>query len=455
MTSGAPTRASVLIIGGGLAGLAAASALAQPASHFEPEECRGQGFQITILESRQRLGGRASSFTDASTGQLIDACQHVTMGCCTRFAHFCRTVGIDHLLAPQPMLNFMTPDRRVSSFGPDPLPAPLHLARSLLRAHYLTFVDKLRIGWGMFSLMCADPRCDEPLLPWLKRKWQNDRTIERFWGVVLVSALNETIDRLGLKYARKVFRDGFLADRKGFEVFIPTVPLARLYGDELQAWFGKQGIAVEINAGVSGIEVQDRRVAALRLRDGRRLTADWYVSAVPFERLLDLLPGELVDSLEYFGDLRRLEVSPITSVHLWFDRPVMNLPHAVLVDCLGHWVFNRGQSAPGEHYLQVVISAAHSLKGVRREEIEGRVAEELRQLFPAAKQSALVRVRVVTEHRATFSAVPGVDRWRPLQESPMANLVVAGDWTATGWPATMEGAVRSGYLAAEAILKKT
>src|SRR5688572_17604870 len=184
---------SVLIIGGGLAGLAAAAALAP------------RGLRVTVLESRARLGGRAGSFTDPATGQLVDACQHVSMGCCTNLAHFLETVGVAHLLEPQPVLYFMTPDRRVSRFKADPWPAPLHLGRALASSHYLTALDKLRIAWGMVALVRADPGRDVPFLPWLMRHGQNDRTVERFWGVVLTSALNETVDRIGLRYARKVF----------------------------------------------------------------------------------------------------------------------------------------------------------------------------------------------------------------------------------------------------------
>jgi uncharacterized protein with NAD-binding domain and iron-sulfur cluster len=200
---------------------------------------------------------------------------------------------------------------------------------------------------------------------------------------------------------------------------------------------------------VAGGEVQ-----GLELRDGSTTKADWYVAAVPFDRLLGLLPAELVEAEPYFGNLRRLDTSPITSVHVWYDRPVVDLPHAVLVDCVGQWVFNRGAVAAGEHYLQVVVSAARQFRGLGHDEVQRRVLAELAHLFPRAAAANVLRARVVTEHAATFSAVPGVDRWRPAQASPLRNLLVAGDWTATGWPATMEGAVRSGYLAAEALLAR-
>jgi squalene-associated FAD-dependent desaturase len=436
------THDKVIIAGGGLAGLAAATALAP------------RGFQVTVLESRNRLGGRAASFVDAATGQLLDNCQHVSMGCCTNFAHFCRTLGIDHLLQAQPCLHFMTPDGKFSRFQADRLPAPLHLARAFLGAHYLTLAEKMRLVWALLILRHAPPAGDPPFLEWLLQHRQTRRTIDRFWSVVLTSALNEGIDRVGLVPARKVFVDGFLRRRHGCRIDLPAVPLSKLYGDELKAWFENHGVQVLHNAAVKRFEIDQGAIRTLTLRTGETMAADWYVSAVPFSRLLEIFPEPLVEREPYFANLRNLETSPITSVHLWFDRLVMSLPHVVLLDSVGQWVFNRGQSGPGEHYLQVVVSAAREFRGLGHDEVQRRIHDELIRLFPLVATAALVRGRVVTEHAATFSVVPGVDRWRPKQASPIPNLLVAGDWTQTGWPATMESAVRSGYLAAEALLER-
>jgi squalene-associated FAD-dependent desaturase len=432
----------VVVIGAGLAGLAATAALAE------------RGFQVTLLEARGRLGGRAGSFTDAASGQVLDACQHVSMGCCTNFADFCRTVGVSHLFRTERRLFFMTPDRRVSTLAADRLPAPLHLARAFLRAHYLTLTEKARVAWGLGCLRLAGADADPPFLDWLQRHGQTPRTVERFWGVVLTSALNEAPDRVGLRYARKVFVDAFLRHRRGFEVEVPAVPLGRLYGDELLAWLDQHGVRLLLGRAARALRLRGLRAQGVELRDGGAVGGDWYVAAVPFDRLLDLLPPDPVGRLPAFAALRHLETSPITSVHLWYDRPVTDLPHVVLVGCVGQWLFNRGESAPGEHYVQVVVSAARAFRSLGHEEVRRRIADELVRLFPAAAAATPLRARVVTEHAATFSAVPGVDRWRPAQLSPIDNLFLAGDWTATGWPATMEGAVRSGYLAAEALLAR-
>jgi squalene-associated FAD-dependent desaturase len=434
-------RPSVLIVGGGLAGLAAATALAS------------RGLRVALVEARGRLGGRASSFTDTATGQLLDTCQHVSMGCCTNFAHFCRTVGISHLLEPQKRLYFMTPDRRTSIFSAGPWPAPFHLSLSFLGAHYLSPTEKLRVAWGLARLQHHNPDDDVPFQAWLESHRQTPRTIERFWGLVLTSALNETPERVGLRYARKVFVDGFLRHRRGFEVELPRVPLGRLYGEELARWLRIRQVTVQLNSAPRSVCFSGDSVDSLETRGGETLKADWYVAAVSFDRLLEMLPGDVVERHACFANLRKLETSPITSVHLWYRAPITELPHVVLVGCLGQWLFNRGMTAAGEQYVQVVVSAARRFRGLGNEEIQKQIGAELEKLFPAAV-GGLLRSRVVTEHAATFSAVPGVDRWRPGQQTPIGNLFLAGDYTATGWPATMEGAVRSGYLAAEALLEK-
>ncbi|MGL4554930.1 MAG: hydroxysqualene dehydroxylase, partial [Gemmataceae bacterium] len=208
---------------------------------------------------------------------------------------------------------------------------------------------------------------------------------------------------------------------------------------EMLASLGRLGVEVRFNAAVRRFVI-DGRVRGVELRDGTAIDAETVVSAVPWHRLLTMLPADVIDAHPAFANLRRLEASPITSVHLWTDRRLTELPHVVLIGCVGQWLFAR----PG-NYLQVVVSASRGLRALGGDETRRRVVEELTRLFGPFE---VARSRVVTEAAATFSAVPGVDGWRPGQRSPVPGLLLAGDWTRTGWPATMEGAVRSGYLAA-------
>jgi uncharacterized protein with NAD-binding domain and iron-sulfur cluster len=265
-------------------------------------------------------------------------------------------------------------------------------------------------------------------------------------------------------HARKVFLDGFLRNREGFQMEIPLVPLGELYGTRLETWLRAHDIEVRLTTGVRSIEPDGKAVA---LRSGERITTDFVVLAVPFDRIRGLLPNDLAARIPGLAGLDTLRASPITGVHLWFDRPVCPLDHVVTVGRLIQWVFNHtaiqgravptvGSAGEGENqgqYLQLVISAAYDLLPLDNAAILAAVLAELAEIWPDARSARLLRSWVVTEHGATFAVRPGVDAHRPPQRTPVAELFLAGDWTATGWPATMEGAVRSGYLVAEGILQ--
>jgi squalene-associated FAD-dependent desaturase len=442
----------VVIVGGGLAGLSAAAALA------------GRGLRITLLESRPRLGGRASSFQDPATGELVDNCQHVSMACCTNLADFCRRVGTASLFRRESAVDFLGPDGRLSRLAAGPLPAPFHLAGSFLRARYLSLTDKLRVAYGLARLRMArvrreSPGASESFADWLLRHGQTIRTINLYWATVLVSALNERLEQMDIGHARKVFLDGFLRNRDAFRIELPLVPLGELYGTRLEAWLGAHDVEVRLTTGVRGVAEDARGVV---LRSGEQIGADFLVLAVPFDRVRGLLPAALAARIPGLAGLDGMQAAPITGVHLWFDRPVCPLPHVVTVGRLIQWVFNhtaiQGRAAGAEganpgQYLQLVISAAYDLLALDRAAILDLVLTELAEIWPAARTARLLRSWVVTEHGATFAVRPGIEALRPPQRTPVAGLFLAGDWTATGWPATMEGAVRSGYRAAEAILQ--
>jgi squalene-associated FAD-dependent desaturase len=457
-----PPPPHVIIIGGGLAGLAVASSLVD------------RGLRITLLESRPRLGGRASSFTDPVTGDQVDNCQHVSMACCTNLADFCRRVGIDHLFRREPAVVFLSPEGRVSRMKAGIPPAPFHLTGSFAAANYLGWRDKLRVAYGLARLALGrDDRPGESFEAWLKRHRQNARTIDRFWSTILVSALNERLDRMDVGHARKVFVDGFLSQRHGFEMELPLVPLGELYGTRLETWLRDRGVEVRLTTGVRSVHFDDDgSLKGVVMRTGNPIAADFVVVAVSFDRVSSLFTKDIAGTLPGLTMAGTLKSSPITGVHLWFDRPVCPYDHVVTPGRLVQWVFNhtaiQGRSAPGTigpgpadesgssqgaQYLQIVISASYGLLELDKTAIRDAVLADLAEIWPEAMKARLLRWWVVTEHGATFAVRPGVDVSRPPQRTPIDGLFLAGDWTDTGWPATMEGAVRSGYLAAQGILK--
>lgn len=445
-----PAPPHVVIVGGGLAGLAAASCLVE------------RGLRITLLESRPRLGGRASSFNDPATGELVDNCQHVSMVCCTNLADFCHRLGLSHLFRREPEVVFLGTDGRISHLKAGILPAPFHLAGSFLRAKYLTWTEKLRVAYGLFRLTSSRrDRAGESFADWLRRNGQTPRTIARYWATVLVSALNERLESMDVAHARKVFLDGFLRERTGYQMELPLVPLGDLYGTRLENWLAIKGVSVRKTTGVRSVETDDDgAIAQVVLRSGEVIPADFVVLTVPFDRTRAILGSELAARIPTLASIDAIKASPITGVHLWFNRVICPYDHVVIVDRLVQWVFNHtaiqgrrpGESDQGQ-YLQIVISASYDLLNSDNVAIRDAVLADLAAIWPESRAAILLRWWVVTEHGATFAVRPGIDAIRPPQRTSVDGLFLAGDWTATGWPATMEGAVRSGYLAAEEVLR--
>jgi squalene-associated FAD-dependent desaturase len=416
---------SAIVIGGGLAGLSAAAALG------------GAGFRVEVFESRPFLGGRATSFPllqseDASV--LIDNCQHVLLRCCVNLLDFYTRLGVRDSIRFYREFYFIEPGGRVSKLRRGALPAPLHFTGSFLGLQFLDLKDKLAIARGLLALRRERTRRDDldriTMLDWLREKGQTPRAIERFWQQVLVSAINEDIGRMAARHGFQVFWLGFLASAEGYEMGVPAIPLGELYRAEL--WQSAGDISLRMRAPVERIDPDGI------LAGGERHTADYYICALPFERLPALgLPAPA------------FEHSPITGIHLWFDRPVTDLPHATLLDRTVQWMFNKSEG----RYLQLVVSASRELSARSRADIVAMAVGELGEFFPRAREAKLEKAHVIKEVRATFSAAPGTEALRPPAETSLPNLFLAGDWTRSGWPATMEGAVRSGYLAAEAVAR--
>jgi len=409
-----------------LAGMAAAVALAEA------------GFKVQLFESRAAPGGRASSFAPQEGGEPIDNCQHILLRCCTNLLDFYARLGVRDLIRFHREFNFLERGGRLSRLRAGPWPAPWHLVGSFLRLHFLSATDKLAVLRGLRALRRESARHDLDgftMSDWLKRQRQPPSAIGRFWRPVLASAVNEEPERMAAAHAFQVFRLAFLGDRCAFELGVPTVPLSRLYDRQLS------GVEIQLRTPVQRVVVRGGVTAGAVVNSEFR-QADHVVLAVPPDRVPALAP-------ELELDLTRFEFVPITGIHLWFDCPVTDLPHATLVESPVHWVFNKA----GGRYLLAVVSASRGLVEMSREEVVTLAQREVEDYLPAARAARLERAHVIKELRATFSARPGMEAHRPSAETHIRGLYLAGDWTRTGWPATMESAVRSGYLAAEAVTR--
>ncbi len=430
---------SVAVIGGGLAGLSAACALADA------------GYRLTLFERRPYLGGRASSYEHPGTGEVVDNCQHVLLGCCTNLIAFYRRLGVEDKIQWFDRLNFIEPGGAVSVLSPTWLPAPFHNTPSFMRAHFLDLGDKDAIARALLPLIHGLPiDTEENFLTWLERHWQTPRAIERFWKPVLVSALNEDLDRMSVHYAAQVFRESFLKSPQAGRMGVPRVPLTELYaaaGDYIR----RRGGEVRLRAAVEAIAMNNDHVGVRGT--GAALLFDAVISAVPFDAVAKMLPSDS-SSQPLRAMLAQFEHSPITGIHLWFDREITGLPHAVLLDRTIQWMFHKSQlqDRKGEgSYVELVVSSSKSLVEKGRQEIIDLALQELEEFLPAVAEARLLKATVIKEVHATYSAQPLSDLYRPANTTPWPRVFLAGDWTASGWPATMEGAVRSGLLAAEAL----
>jgi squalene-associated FAD-dependent desaturase len=445
------TQATVAVAGGGLAGLAAACALAD------------SGFRVTVFERRPYLGGRASSYQHPGTGEVVDNCQHVLFRSCTNLIEFYERIGVDQQIRWYDQMTFVEPGGRATVMRASPLPAPLHTAPSFVSFPFLTAADKFAIARAMVPLtMTVQRDTGESFENWLQQHRQTPGAIERFWKPILISALSEDLDRVSISSAAQVVRES-MKSPGARHMGVPTIPLTALYnaaGDYIQARGGR----LQFRHSLETFQVGSSQVE-LRVGEGDEVF-DYLVLALPFEGLDRVLP-ETPQAAPLREMLSHFESSPITGIHLWFDREISDLDHAVLLDRTIQWMFHKSRIQPirsqsgngtgtdvGGSYVELVVSSSKSLIGQSRTEIVDLALRELREFFPAAREASLVKSAVIKEIHATYSPRPGIDAYRPASATAWPRVFLAGDWTATGWPATMESAVRSGYLAAEALTRR-
>ncbi len=442
---------AVAVIGGGLAGLAVAVRLADA------------GYRPIVIESRKMLGGRATSVVDPRNNQTIDNCQHVLMGCCTNLIDLYDRLGVLDDIQWHRTLYWTRDGSEVSVMKAGWLPAPLHMSVSFMRMKLFDARQRRHIARAMWRIIRMGPGdrfawSERTFAEFLESCAQPDAIVNQFWDVVVTSACNVDVHHVGAAYALQVFQQGFLEHRWSYTMGLATVPLVNLY-DAAGVQLRDKGGTIMLGTSARSISFDGARVTGVVTASGF-VDAAAVVSAVPFDRLDKLVSATTRDADTRLRDLAKLSVSPILGVHLWFDQPVMKLPHLVLVDAGVQWLFNKGTDPNGRQHVHAVISAASDWMALSEQQITEKVVADIHRGLPGSIGIKPILTRCIKEKRATFAATPGADAFRPpVAPAPargpaIENLYLAGDWCDTGWPATMEGAVRSGYAAAAAVCER-
>jgi squalene-associated FAD-dependent desaturase len=420
------------------------------------------GHPVTVVERRPYLGGRAYSFVDKETGCQLDNGQHVFLGCCTSYIRFLDEIGTLGQTYRQRFLRIEVrngPSRR-GVLKALPLPPPLHLLPSFLRYPHIGWWEKLRavpvLLWLWRASFRKRPELEmESFYDWLRRHGQSERSIDNFWDLIIIPTLNDSSRHASAAMGFMVFQDGLLRDSHGADVGYARTGLSEVMGTAMEERLRERGANLLLGRTVSRLLTNDTSaVTGVELAGGERLKADWYVSALTSDVLMEVLPPALREQPQ-FAPAAEHTWSPIVDLHIWYDRPVADFDFAAFVESPVQWVFNKSritdQEERSEQYLCVSLSGAWEFWPLSKQELQELFTKELQRVLPKAKEANVTRFLVVKEQKATFRSLPGVSAFRLPSKTPLANLFLAGDWTDTGWPSTMEGAVRSGETAAESV----
>lgn len=461
-----PRRRRVAVTGGGVAGIAASLRLAE------------LGCEVELFERRRHLGGRARSFVHSQGEGWIDTCCHLALGCCREFLDFAHRCGILPLFSHETRIPFVVPGGRAFTLRQWPwLPAPFHLLPAFAGLGFLTIRERLALAVSLRRLVRGEGDTGETIAAWLERHAVPRHAVERFYFPVLVSAAGDTLDRIPLPLARQLMREAFFEQPGGHNLLLPRCSLTELFDVHAGRALTRRGVVIRRNTPVEKIELVNGATSRGRFRlaigsDAPPADYDAVVPAVPPHAVGKLLSEPLKQRLALPTDGDLWPYGWIAAVHLWFDRPCFALPHAALLDAPAQWVFRPAflrsgsvdsrratrenaaadTSRPG-WYVQAVISAAQRLVPPMRTRLLDEVTAQLRRCFPRCRDAEVVASRVVIEKQAILLPCAEVERRRPAQLTAVHGLALAGDWTTTGWPSTMEGAVRSGHTAAELVIQ--
>jgi len=439
-------RYDVAVIGGGLAGLAASVSLVE------------RGLRVALLEARPELGGRCYSYTDEATGDVVENGQHILLGAYHSTLRYLDMIGTGDLLTVKTrlVLPFHHPEKHFASFSVGHLPSPLHITSGLLRFSLLSFRERQSLLAVGRALVGWDRKTESELsnltvLEWLRKLRQSDEAVRCLWSPIAVSVMNETAERSSALLFARSLRLAFLGTKRDSSILIPSVGQTELYVRGAEKLLEESGAEILRGTEAAAIEMEGPAAAGVRLRSGRVVSSDRVISCVPHYALSRLLPGALRRS-EPFSHLGAFGSVPIVSIHLWFDGDFMETEYLGLISRRVQWVFNRRrilkERGGPEGYLSAVISGAREFVDMTKSQLVSIALEDITGTFPGSRKVKLVHSVVIKEKRATYSPGNDVERLRPRPVTPVGNLFLAGDWTDTGLPPTIEGAVASGFRAA-------
>jgi len=438
----------VLIIGGGFAGLAAGVALAEA------------GKRVCLLEQKPHLGGRARSLRDPTTGSIVDNGQHLFMGCYHSTILFLKTIGTLDRLHFQPRLAVPFLDRsgRLTRLDCPDLPSPWHLLLGVLRSGSFSFRQKLevlRLGKDLRSAgTTSSPTSSESVTAWLSRRGQSEGLQRNFWDLLCIAAMNEDPRIASAQLFERVLRLALFSSPADSRQGIARVGLSECYTAAATAYIEARGGSVQTGRSVKQLLMSEDACRGVDLGAGEIIEGSQVISAVPWQQLAAVLPADLLRTEPFFAGALALRPAPIISINLWFDAPITDLELVGLRGTTIQWLFDKSRILGAtDHYVSLVLSGAHDHVSRSKEELLAIALRDLGEALPAVRKAKLLHSLIIKERFATFSPSPEAETLRPPARTPIKGLYLAGDWTATGLPATIEGAVQSGYTAARELLQ--
>ena len=450
-----PDAPRVAIVGGGLAGLATAV------------RCTILGFNVRLFEKRAYLGGRAFSFVDRETNVEIDNGQHVYLGACTAFRAYLKDIDALESVHEQDRLNLpVQRDGIMSTLSWSSIPAAGMLP-SLLRYRHLSWPDKLRVIRAMLTMRFvnlskhADELDQITFRSWLESRGQTASAIENLWNLIVLPSLNDDIGDVSAHAGIMLFQTALMGSGDDAKIGYSRVALSQLAGEHARHYLESYGQSIEIDSGVAGLTTTDGRVTGVTALSGEEIEADAVVLAVQNIDIKRLVPNEFAAE-SFVADAESLGTTPIVGIHIWYDRQIMEAPFQAVLNSPLQFIFNVSDMQAGEddiggdagQHIVISLSGAWEWAKLDRAQLRERFVAEMAIAFPIAREAEVIRFVSVKQVNATFRVTPGSMAHRASQRTNVPNLYLAGDWTDTNWPSTMESAVRSGNLAAEAIAEQ-